>query len=324
MTRILGIGNALVDILTIVEQEELLVELNLPKGSMQLVDADTSIKVALFTQHLKKSKASGGSAANTIHGLARLGVNTSFIGHVGEDETGDFFYKDMLLANIQPVLFRSSTPSGIANAMITNDSERTFATYLGAAIELSELHLSPSLFDGFTMLYVEGYLVQNEALLLKAMRLAKDAGLKIVLDLASYNVVEANRAILNLVLEQYVDIVFANEEEAKALTAKEPEEALRTLASVCEIAIVKIGAKGSLIKKGDQEVHINAIPANPVDTTGAGDLFASGFIYGLVSGFDLEKSGRIGSLLAGKVIEVIGPKMDAQRWKMIFEEIEKL
>ena len=203
MTKVLGIGNALVDILTMVEDESLMQALKLPKGSMQLVDGHRCNNIALATKGMRQSKASGGSAANTIHGLARLGVETAFIGHVGNDDTGHFFSSDMQQAGIKPLLFRSATPTGIANGLISPDGERTFATYLGAAIELSAAHLDEALFVGYDYLYVEGYLVQNEALLIKAMELAKTAGLKVVLDLASYNVVEENLNFLNEIIWAY-------------------------------------------------------------------------------------------------------------------------
>ena len=324
MAKVLGIGNALVDILTFVEDESILEALKLPKGSMQLVDGTTADYISSTTQHLNKSKASGGSAANTIHGLARLGVETAFIGHVGMDETGDFFRLDMEQAFIKPILFASKTPTGIASGMITKDGERTFATYLGAAIELSDEHLDDSHFHGYDYFYIEGYLVQNEKLLIKSLELAKKSKAKIVLDLASYNIVEANRELLDRILTNYVDIVFANEEEAKAFTRSEPEEAVKILAEKCELAIVKIGAKGSLIRKGNYEVKVDAISATVFDTTGAGDLFAAGFLYGILKGFDLRKAGMIGSVLAGNVIEVAGPKMDADRWNSFHQKIAAL
>lgn len=324
MMKVLGIGNALVDILTMVEDEAILLTLSLPKGSMQLVDSVTATLVETTTKNLSKSKASGGSAANTIHGLASLGIETAFIGHVGNDATGEFFRMDMQQAGIKPMLFTSTTPTGIANGLITKDGERTFATHLGAAIELSDKHLDKALFEGFDYLYVEGYLVQNEALLRKTMQLAKESGLKIILDLASYNVVEDNLLLLDDLLTHYVDIVFANEDEAKAFTHQEPEEAVKTLAEKCGLAVVKIGAKGSLIKSGETEVRVDAIKATANDTTGAGDMFASGFLYGYLQGYDLVKSGKIGSILAGNVVEVVGPKMDTTRWKQIKAAIEAL
>lgn len=324
MKRIIGIGNALVDILTLIPNEELLETLNLPKGSMQLVDFEFANNLSALTSGLSKSMASGGSAANTIHGLARLGVETAFIGHVGQDETGEFFQKDMKSAGIRPLLFTSNSPSGIANALITPDGERTFATFLGAAIELSADHLQASLFEGYDLLYVEGYLVQNEALLLKAMQLAKACGLQVALDLASYNVVEANKLLLEKVLNEYVDIVFANEEEARALSGLPPLESLDQLADKCSLAIVKTGAKGSMAKSGSQKIEVGVIKANPIDTTGAGDLYAAGFLHAYLNGKSLETACHTGALLAGKVIEVIGPKMDDLTWENIRKHISKI
>lgn len=324
MTKVLGIGNALVDILTMVEDESLMQALKLPKGSMQLVDGHRCNNIALATKGMRQSKASGGSAANTIHGLARLGVETAFIGHVGDDDTGHFFSSDMQQAGIKPLLFRSATPTGIANGLISPDGERTFATYLGAAIELSAAHLDEALFVGYDYLYVEGYLVQNEALLIKAMELAKTAGLKVVLDLASYNVVESNLPLLQRVMKDYVDIVFANEEEAKAFSGQEPQLALGMLAALCEVAIVKVGAKGSYVQRADEVVKVEAMAAKAIDTTGAGDLFAAGFLFGLINGEGLRKAALTGAVLAGNVVEVVGPKMDDARWAAISKAIGQL
>ena len=169
----------------------------------------------------------------------------------------------------------------------------------------------------YDIFHIEGYLVQNHELIETAVKLAKKAGLLVSIDLASYNVVEANLEFLHKIIEKYVDIVFANEEEAKAFSGKEPMEALKELATKCEIAVVKIGSKGSLIRQGREIVEIKAIPANPIDTTGAGDLFASGFLYGHSLGMPLRRCGEIGAILAGNVIEVMGSKMTAAQWNGI-------
>lgn len=218
---------------------------------------------------------------------------------------------------------QSDTPSGIAIALVSPDGERTFATHLGAAIELSPDHLNTKLFEGYSLFYVEGYLVQNEALLHKALELAKTAGLTVALDLSSYNVVEAKKEFLQAILEPFVDVVFANEEEALALTGTPPEEALGYLAQKCRIAVVKTGEKGSLVQSGNAVHQIAAIPSTPLDTTGAGDLYASGFLFGLLNEMPLERCGKIGSLLAGNVIRVVGAKMDEQHWVVLRQLIEK-
>jgi len=324
MTKVLGIGNALVDLLIRLEDDRMLDDLHLPKGSMTLVGEDTKDQIAEKSKHLNRDMASGGSAANTIHGLARLGIETAFIGTIGRDETGEFFKKDLEKSHIHPLLNLSDTPSGLASTLISPDGERTFGTYLGASIELSAADLTPEMFAGYEILHVEGYLVQNHQLLESILKLAKDAGLKISIDLASYNVVEENLDFLKEMVRKYVDIVFANEEEAKAFTGLDAREALDQLADFTEITIVKTGSKGSLVKSSGKTIIIDAISANVVDTTGAGDLYAAGFLYGMIREKDLKTSGRIGSLLATEVIEVTGAKIPDDRWGTIMEEINKL
>lgn len=324
MTKVLGIGNALVDLLISLENDDLLAELNLPKGSMTLVDESIKENIARLSSSLKKEMAAGGSAANTIHGLARLGVDSAFIGKIGEDEIGEFFQSDLKKSGIEPLLYKSKSASGLASAMISRDGERTFGTYLGAAVELSGTDLRSEHFKGFGILHVEGYLVQNHELLESIMKQASAAGLLISLDLASYNVVEANLDFLKKIAEQYVDLIFANEEEAKAFTGKEPAEALNEIAKISKIAVVKIGKKGSLVKSGDLAFEISAVTANAIDTTGAGDLYAAGFIFGLIKGLPLNKAGQIGSILSSAVIENIGAKIPDNTWPILKEKIKSI
>ncbi|MBE9492239.1 MAG: adenosine kinase [Bacteroidetes bacterium] len=324
MSKILGIGNALVDIMTRLDDDRILAELNLPKGSMQLVDLQVSGRVLEASKHLEKQLTSGGSAANTIYGLSMLGMETAFIGKIGKDEYGDVFRKDLEACGIIPLLLTSETHSGRAIALVSSDSERTFATHLGAAVELEDEDLDHTQFDGYDFFHIEGYLVQNHSLLKKAVTLAKEKNLKVSLDLASYNIVEENLSFLKPIVEDFVDIIFANEEEAKAFTGKEPRDAVHEMAGMCDIAVVKTGEKGSLIKQKDQLHEIGIIRVSSIDTTGAGDLYASGFLFGLVNNYPLEKCGRIGAILAGNIIEVIGARMDIVRWDSIRKLIADL
>jgi len=317
MKKILGMGNALVDIMIRLEDEQLLKELDLPKGSMQLVDASRSQAILDKLEKYPKSFSAGGSAANTIHGLAMLGNPTGYMGVIGEDELGGSFVKDMINAGVEPHMIHSKQETGRAIALITPDSERTFATFLGAALELEASHLEPFNFSKYDYLHIEGYLVQNHDLIRTALSLAKKNNLTVSLDLASYNVVEANLDFLTEIVGKYVDILFANEEEAKAFTGQEPMEALDQIAKMVRIAVVKTGSKGSLIKSGDKMVEIGVIKVKPVDTTGAGDLYASGFLYGQSNDLPLKKCGEIGALLAGHVIEVVGSKMGQDKWMEI-------
>jgi sugar/nucleoside kinase (ribokinase family) len=324
MTKVLGMGNALVDIMTNLEDDTILEQFNLPKGSMQLVDHEFSNIVNDGTSHLIKQIASGGSAANAIHGLARLGIETGFIGKVGNDDFGRFFKSDMESVGINPMLLSGNSGTGKAIALISPDSERTFATYLGAAVELSAEDIRDDHFKDYNFFHIEGYLVQNHALIEKAVKIAKQNGLKITLDMASYNVVEENLEFLHMILREYVDIVFANEEEAKAFTGKDPFGAVHEFEKLCEIAVVKIGKNGSIVKSNGSSHSISPYKAESIDTTGAGDLYAAGFIFGLINKYTLDKCGALGSLLSAKTIEVIGPKMNDNKWNEIRQLIKNI
>lgn len=321
MKKILGIGSALVDILTQIPNEQILNELNLPKGSMTYVDAQTSVEIGKKLAHLGNQMASGGSAANTMSGLAQLGIEAGFLSKIGDDEVGRFFEKQMTESHVKPLMLKSNTPSGRVQALVTADGERTFATCLGAAAEMCADDIKPDLFDGWDIFYVEGYLVANPTMLRKAISTAKDKGLKIAIDLASYNVVEESRDFLLELVNNYVDIVFANEKEAFALTGLGPEAALHYIAERCDIAVVKVGAKGAFIQCGNEVITIPPMKADVVDTTGAGDMWAAGFLAGLVKGENLQKCGMMGAIVAKNIIEVMGAKMNDERWGKIHEAL---
>jgi len=325
MKKVLGLGNALVDILVRISDERLLGSLQLPKSCMTLVEEAQINAILARIDSLEKQETCGGSAANTISGLARLGVPTGYIGKIGNDPYGKFFAGEMRRHGTEARMFHGVSQTGRALGFITPDSERTFATFLGAAVELEASDLSPELFRGYDYFHIEGYMVQNHPLVEAAMRLAKEAGLEVSLDLASHNVVRENIGFLQDMVARYVDIVFANEDESMAFSGKNsPHEALVSISPQCRIAVVKLGKKGSLIKHKDERHEIECIPAVAIDTTGAGDLYAAGFLYGLIQGYPLPVCGRIGSLLSGKVVEVIGAKLDEAKWKEVEAALPKL
>jgi sugar/nucleoside kinase (ribokinase family) len=175
------------------------------------------------------------------------------------------------------------------------------------------------------MLHLEGYLAPLQTLVETAMKMAQKKGLRVSLDLASYNVVESNLTFLKEMISSYTDIVFANESEAQAFTGlTDPLDSLHEIARLCNVAVVKTGEKGSLIQQGDAVHSIGITPANCMDTTGAGDLYAAGFLYGMNHELPLEKCGRIGAILASNVIEELGAKISDSRWEKIKQEIEKI
>jgi len=321
---VLGIGNALIDVLINITDDTVLQKFGLPKGSMTLVDAVLSAEIKKETKDSTRNIQTGGSAANTIHGIAKLGGQCGYIGKISDDEFGNFYLEDFKKNQINTHFYFSETGTGHATGLISPDSERTFGTYLGAALELTAEEMTHEIFQKYGILHIEGYLVQNHALIEAAMRIAKENGLLVSIDLASFNVVESNIDFLHRIIQEYVDIVFANEEEAYSFTGKNPEAALAEIAKMCDIAIVKLGAQGSLIQTGDRVIRIDAIPAKSIDTTGAGDIYASGFLYALAENFDLEVAGKIGSLLAGNIVEVIGAKIPAETWEKLLPQIELL
>lgn len=322
---ILGIGNALTDILAILPDDSILRQFNLPKGSMQHVDAEAGNKIWEAIKDMGIKYVAGGSAANTISAAAVFGMRAGFIGKVGKDDIGSLYKSDQKQDGIDSMLLRGKAPSGRAIVIITQPNyERTFATYLGSALELEPEELDPANFEGYDYLHLEGYLVQNQRLFRKAVEIGREKNMIISVDLASYNVVESNNAFLHDIVTNYVDIVFANEMEAKAFTGKKPVEAIEELSKMCDIAIVKVGERGSMVRSGDRLFKIAPCKANATDATGAGDLYAAGFLYSHSLGMPLDICGRVGSLISSKVVEIIGSKLDIPRWKQAKKEIREL
>jgi sugar/nucleoside kinase (ribokinase family) len=324
MRRIIGMGNALVDVLTILKSDRTLKEFDLPKGSMQLVSKEFSNRLLAGTLGLQKKQSSGGSAANTIHGLAHLGLQTGFVGKIGKDDLGKFFEKDLKENNIDPVLFHDLKETGRSIALVSKDTERTMATFLGAAGDLHQEDIDSDIFAGYKYFHLEGYLVQTRSMIRKAVKIAKAHGLIVSIDMATYNIVNENREYLDKLIREYVDIVMANESEAEALTQLKGNKALDTMADMAEVAVLKMGKDGSMIKRGSEKCKIGIEKVNSVDTTGAGDLYAAGFLYGYCHGQSIEVCGRIGTILGGHVTEVIGAKMDEQRWELVKEKVSKV
>ena len=314
------------DILAVLPDDGLLNQYHLPKGSMQHVDMETGDKIWSALKPLGVKYVAGGSAANTITCAAIFGMQASFIGKIGDDELGLLFKSDQEQYGVKTMLLKGSHSSGRSMVFVSGgNAERTFAVYLGAALDLVPEDLKPEYFVGYDYFHIEGYLVQNQALIRRAVELAKAAGCIISLDMASYNVVESNNAFLHDIVDNYVDIVFANETEAHAFTKlDDPEESLNDISGRCRIAVVKVGKDGSWVKSGDEKYYIPAWPAATIDATGAGDTYAAGFLYAHSEGMPLKVCGEIGSIIAAKVVEVIGTKIDIPRWRDAKTEIRAL
>lgn len=316
---IVGVGSALVDMLAR-EEDEFLELLGVPKGGMNLVESHF-IEDLLGRTTRPPSVVPGGSACNTAIGVSKLGGASRFIGKMGPDELGTLFMSDLRKHNVEPLLFMSENPTGRVVSVITPDAQRSMFTHLGAASEMLPDEITPACFTDAAVVHVEGYLLFNRDLMMAALKAAKAAGALVSLDLASFNVVEAARDVLDDIIEQYIDILIANEDEARAYTGHTDEtKALVKLAEYADIAVLKLGPRGSVVSVEGKITAVTAMGTGyAVDTTGAGDLWASGFLFGLVNGFSVEKSGMLGSACGYEVCQVIGASIAEDGWERIRE-----
>lgn len=308
----------MVDVLVRLEDETLLSDVKLPKGGMQIIDEEKQDFLAEKVKGLKAHQSTGGSAGNTVLALAHLGAEPGYIGKIGNDEKGSFFAENCKQTGIEARLLHSDRHTGVANTFITPDGERTFGTCLGAAATMEAKEIVPELFRGYSLLHIEGYLVQNHELIETICQVAKGEGLRMSIDLASYNVVADDLEFFRHLVRDYIDIVFANEEESAAFTkGKAPEDALCEIAQMCDVAVVKLGSKGACAMRGGEKATIPAHKVDVVDTTAAGDFFAGGFLYALVNGRRLEECLRTGALLSEHIIQVVGTQLSDTVWTKI-------
>ena len=320
--KIIGIGNALLDVLIRLESDRTLSELGIRKGAMDLIDESKMREIQNAQAGLERSEAPGGSCCNTIRAMARLGAKVAYIGKIGDDRASEVYEREIVNAGVHPFFVRTGGISGCATVLISPDAERTMATFLGPAATLSDDEIADEMLQPYDCLYIEGYLIANEKLFLPMLKRARRMGLKIALDLSNFNIVHGFNALLKEVIPAYVDILFSNESEAGTYTGLPAVEALDMIAGTVEIAVVTVGKDGVWAKKGDRKIHCPAVSNCVVDTTGAGDNFAAGFLFGYSLDATLEQSVQIGSLLSGNVIETVGAQIEDERWTQIKLKIE--
>ena len=319
---LVGVGSPIVDVLARVP-EAFLQQVGGEKGGMVLVDAaDIGQWMAELPDGF--AEAPGGSAGNTLFAASRLGLRTTFVGKTGNDAGGEFYRRRFAELGGDAKRFKiGNQANGRCLSLITPDSERTMRTDLGAAATLVPSEVTPADFLGCRHAHIEGYLLFNEELMRSVLEAAKSSGSTISVDLASFEVVGAAREILPGILRDYVDVVLANEEEAAAYLEKEeaPEEMAKELGQICQVAVVKAGAHGAWIVRGEETVFAPALPGiQPVDTTGAGDYWAAGFLSGWLKGKRLETCGHWGSLLGAEIVQVIGASLPEETWERVLPE----
>jgi sugar/nucleoside kinase (ribokinase family) len=307
-----AIGNAIVDVIA-PATDAFLADNNLDKGAMMLVDPAQS--AALYAKMAAGVEASGGSAANTIAGLASFGGRGAFMGKVADDKLGEVFAHDMraIGARFENAPLVGGPGTAISMINVTPDAQRTMCTFLGASVEFTDSDVDAATVEAAKIVYLEGYLFDAQPArraFAKAAGLAHGAGRKIALTLSDGFVVERHRAGLMAFIESQVDVLFANETEILALFQTDSfDEAIREITARAKLAAVTRSEKGSTIVTNAETFHVPAFAVEKVvDTTGAGDQYAAGFMFGLARGRSLPDCGRLGSLAAAEVISHYGPR----------------
>jgi len=324
---VFGIGNPFMDVIIPVTDEEIS-HIDFRKGTINFVDPDILFKLKNEFIHKDIKLEPGGSVANTISLIAKLGGKTFYSGKVGCDDLAVSYEKAMKDLGVHVELHKGNLMTATALTFITPDCERTFIENLGAAITYSKDDVNFDVLEKSKIFHVSAFFLEEPNLREAsetAMKAARLSGIKVSIDCADAGLIDRCKDEIIRIIRYYADIVFANEEEAQALTAgKNPEEALERLALMTDIAIVKIGEKGSLVKSKGKVKKIPALKVNAIDTNGAGDTFSGGFLYGLSKGFNVEKSIKLGTLLASKVVQKYGARLDGElNIQELLNEVEK-
>jgi len=322
MKKVVGVGAALVDLVASVS-EEWIGRQKKPKGGMHLMNWGEMGRILGNVENL--AIIPGGSASNTMIGLSRLGGLSRFICKVGNDDLGDTYSLNLYRNGVEGYIRKSSTPTGRVVSAVTPDAQRTMYTYMGASSELLPTEISDKPLLGTDIIYLEGYLAYNPSVLLHCIHTAKNSGLEVVLDCGSFGVIQDCRFIIDkLVEDDSVDILIANEDEARMLTSVEEDLACMEMAKMAKISVVKIGKKGSIICGNGNILKVGTPAVKAMDTTGAGDLWAAGFLYGYSNGWPLEKCAELASATASEVIQVIGPIIPDEGYERLIKIRDKL
>jgi sugar/nucleoside kinase (ribokinase family) len=326
--HVYGIGNALVDIDFEVSQHTL-DRLKIDKGLMTLIDEKKHHQLLEELDGVKHLRACGGSAANTIFTLQQLGAQTFYSCKVGNDEAGDFFYRDLILQGIQTNLHERKRKgiTGKCIVLVTPDADRTMNTFLGTTFEFSKEQLSETALRASEYLYIEGYLVASpsacEAAIL-AREWAEHQGVKTALSLSDPNMVTYFKDGLCAIIGNKVDILFCNEQEALLFTNSETlDQAKEVLKNYAHSFAITLGAKGALIYNGNEYSHVLAHKVEVLDTVGAGDIFAGTFLYGLSQGYSYFEAGEFASFAASKIVSKFGPRLNAHEISQVKEVITR-
>jgi len=318
--QILALGSALADYSVSISDQQLQ-EMGFQKGGWMAI-SEKDWNAFYEKAKVSSSLTLGGSALNVIKGLAHLGAKCACLGKIGSDGAAETFLQKLSELHVRSLLRKSPLSTGKVLCFITPDGQRTMRTFLGASQTLNDITFDHADFARIKIFHAEGYQLAEADLLYKAFALAKQAGAKISMDLGSAPLVKQYRKELEKILKEYVDIVFANEDEAAAFTGLEPMHACSYLAKLCETAVVTMGKNGGWVKKGKEHYYFPAIPVTVKDTTGAGDLFASGFLLGVLKERPLKECAWMGAYLASHIVCVVGTELPETAWQELRDRIK--
>ena len=321
---VFGVGNAIVDIQLQVD-DAFLHHIDVAKGLMTLVEAEQQLKVLTALAGRATNRCSGGSACNTIVGVAEFGGTAAYAGKTANDDLGKFYIDDLKKVGVTLPVKGGKGATGTSVILITPDAQRTMLTHLGISSTLSPDDLPEAEIAKAKYLYVEGYLFPGDATraaALRAINIAKKHGVKVALTLSDPFVINLQRDLIWKLIEGPVDLLFANLEEARALTGEhDPIEAARKIHKHATNVALTLGADGSLLMNGDKAIPIEGVPTKAVDTTGAGDMYAAGVLYGITHGLSWKQAGHLGSHAASRIVSQMGARLDK---KFTPAEIKKI
>lgn len=320
-----GVGNALVDIQAQVD-DAVLAATGFDKGIMTLVDDDQQKGVIAKLDGLPLNRCAGGSAANTIVGIADFGGKAAYVGKVADDETGEFFLQDMREMGVTIEVTPSPEgQTGTCGVLITEDAQRTMITNLGVSATLTEADIDEEELKQAKYVYIEGYLLTGEttkAAAYKAIELAKKHNVKVAFTASDPFLVNMLRDEIWQLVEGPVDLFFCNEEEAMSLTGKDdPIQCAATIHEHCENVAMTLGANGSIIMHGGESIPIEGVTVKAIDTTGAGDMYAGGLLYGITNGLSWKQAGHLASHASARIVSQLGARMEA---RFTQEEVKEL
>jgi len=321
--EVLAIGAPIADQIVMVD-EDFLVNVPGEKGGSSTIDFETMNHISELSSACQKIHCLGGSAANTINALNALGTRCAITGSVGNDDVGENYSRRLQQKKISPYFKKSDKPTAQVISLVTPDGERTMRCFLGACSDFNSSHLEQERFEGIKLVHFEGYALYNEngELVKNAMIMAKKAGAKISMDLASFEIVRNKHTLIISLLKEYVDIVFCNEDEAKELSdGASIDQASDLLASYCEVSVVTLGEKGCILNNG-QRIFCPTTPVKCIDSTGAGDIFGAGFLHMYLNGYSLQDCAKVGHILGRAVLQVLGAQLPDSAWEEVLEEIQ--